>query len=95
MIIKYTGSSDFQEFGASDFAKADLEQRKLSFARGVEMEVDDLVGRALTSSDGIFGGHQFEEVLPQDAPEPQPDDVPEVETELKPVSVPSSRAKRR
>lgn len=65
MKVKYTGISDFQEFGAEDFKKAGVEQRKLSFARGEVVEVDDAVGEALTSTDAdesIFWDFSFEQV---------------------------------
>lgn len=65
MKVKYTGTSDFQEFSAADFSKAGVEQRKLSFARGEVVEVDDAVGEALTSTDAdesIFWDFSFEQV---------------------------------
>lgn len=49
--ITYDGPSDFQEFGAADFAKADIEQTKLVFQRGVPKEVSEEVAQALTSTD--------------------------------------------
>lgn len=62
MKVAYTGISDAQEFGAEDFKKADLEQRKLRFPKGEPVEVDDAVGQALIAKDGIFGDFSFEEV---------------------------------
>jgi membrane protein involved in colicin uptake len=50
-FITYDGPSNFQEFSAADFNKADIEQNKLVFERGVPKEVSDEVAQALTSTD--------------------------------------------
>lgn len=61
MKVVYTGSSDFQEFDANDFKKAEVEnQKKIRFAKGEPTEVSEEAGQALTASSGIFGGHSFE-----------------------------------
>jgi len=60
--IKYTGTSDFQEFGAKDFAKEGVEAKKISFAQGEPTEVDAEVAKVLTSKTGTFGDFSFEEV---------------------------------
>ena len=62
MNVKYTGTSDFQEFSAADFKKAGVEGKKTSFPQGESVEVDDSVGQALIAKDGIFGDFSFEEV---------------------------------
>lgn len=66
MKVAYTGSADFQEFSHQDFAKADLDQNKLSFPNGEAIEVDDAVGEALISDEGIFGAFSFEEVTDEE-----------------------------
>lgn len=59
--VVYTGTADFQEFSAADFQKADIEdQKKVVFAKGEAVEVSDAAAEALTSNEGIFGGHSFE-----------------------------------
>lgn len=86
MKVKYTGTSDFQEFGAADFKKADIEQGKLRFAQGEPKEVSDEVGQALISSEGIFGDHSFEEVSEEkgdfDDEDDEDDGDPVVDTQL-------------
>lgn len=63
MKVKYTGKSDFQEFSAADFKKAEVDdQNKVSFPKGEAVEVSDAAGEALTSKEGIFGQHSFEQV---------------------------------
>lgn len=61
--VIYKGTSNFQEFGKADFAKADVEQGKLVFERDVPKEVSDEVYEALLSTDpeeSIFHDFQFE-----------------------------------
>ena len=64
-FITYDGPSDYQEFGAADFKKADIDQGKLVFQRGVPKEVSDEVAEALTSTDAdespIFHDFSFSE----------------------------------
>lgn len=64
-FITYDGPSNFQEFGAADFKKADIEQGKLVFERGVPKEVEDEVADVLTSTDAedspIFHAFAFSE----------------------------------
>ena len=67
MKVKYTGTSDFQEFSSADFKRAEIEAKKTSFPRGVEVEVPDEVGQALISDEGLFGGHSFEQVEEEEA----------------------------
>jgi hypothetical protein len=63
MKVKYTGTSDFQEFGAEDFKKADVNnQKKVVFAKGEPTEVSPQAGKALLSDEGLFGPYAFEEV---------------------------------
>lgn len=63
MKLKYTGTADFQEFSAADFKKAGVDDaRKVRFARGEATEVDDAVGEALVSKEGVFGDFKFEAV---------------------------------
>lgn len=62
MKVKYTGDSDFQIFDAADFKKAELEGRKTVFAKDQSIEVDDAIGDALTSDEGLFGPYSFEKV---------------------------------
>jgi hypothetical protein len=63
MRVKYTGTSDVQEFDASDLKKAGVEGfRKTSFPQGVAVEVSDEVGELLTSKEGLFGDYAFSEV---------------------------------
>jgi hypothetical protein len=63
MIIKYTGTSDFQEFSKADFDKADVEGgKKVRFAKDEPTEIDDALGQALVSKEGLFGDHSFVEV---------------------------------
>ena len=69
MNVKYMGTSDFQEFSAADFDKAGVQGKKLSFARGASVEVDDAVGEALISKEGTFGDYAFEEVVDEAAEE--------------------------
>ena len=58
--ITYDGPSDFQEFGAADFKKDDIEQGKLVFERGVPKAVSPEVADALTDpKNEIFGDFQF------------------------------------
>lgn len=61
MKVKYTGTSDFQSFSKADFEKAEVDQNKLTFERGVPVEVPDEVGQALVSKEGVFGDFSFEE----------------------------------
>ena len=63
MQVKYTGKSDFQEFSAADFKKAEVDdQNKVSFPKGEAVEVSDAAGEALISKEGVFGQHSFEQV---------------------------------
>ena len=67
MIIKYTGTSDFQEFGKADFDKAGVEGgKKLRFARNEPVEVDDTLAEALISKEGLFGDFSFEQADEED-----------------------------
>lgn len=62
MKVTYTGTSDFREFSKADFDKAGVEGgKKLSFARGETVEVDDALGEALVSKEGLFGDESFSE----------------------------------
>lgn len=63
MFVAYTGTSDFQEFGPADFAKAGIEDAKFHrFAQGEPTEVDDNIGEALVAKSGIFGDFLFKDV---------------------------------
>jgi hypothetical protein len=66
MIVKYTGTSDFQGFDSKDFDKAGVDGKKVLFAQGEPKEVSDEVGQALIAKDGIFGDFSFEEVKDSD-----------------------------
>jgi hypothetical protein len=57
--VIYDGPSDFQEFSAADFKKADVEGKKVKFAQGEPTEVPDEVAQALLSEEGIFGDFKF------------------------------------
>lgn len=79
MKITYDGPSDFQEFSKADFRAAEVaDQKDLRFAKGVETEVPDSIGKALTSNDGLFGGHAFSQV---EEPEGVEADSEEVEAD--------------
>jgi hypothetical protein len=60
MKIIYDGTADFQEYGAADFKKEDIEGKKVVFPKGEAVEVDDAVGELLLNPEGtVFAGVQF------------------------------------
>lgn len=77
--VIYKGTSDFQEFGKADFAKAGVDQGKLVFAQGEPKEVSDEVFDALLSTDpdeSIFHDFSFEAGPDADEEENDSDDEP-------------------
>lgn len=73
MKVKYTGTSDFQEFSKADFEKAGVEdQGKVRFAKDEPKDISESAAEALLSKDGVFGDYSFEEADEDDEPRSAP-----------------------